>query len=216
MSRIDETKTFLPVRIAVLTVSDTRGPDDDRSGQTLVDRIEAAGHIVADRGSCPTSASRSRRSSGLDARSDNRRGDLDRRHRADGPRRDGRGASRRLREGDRRLRHGLHDGLDAEDRHLGGAKPRHRWGGKRHVSLSRCRAAPAPARTPGTKSSRSSSTIAIAPATSSKSCRGSTNTCDGNRPLAECCGPDRADRLGGTAPEYYLTVSISVAGDARA
>jgi molybdenum cofactor biosynthesis protein B len=49
MSRIDETKTFLPVRIAVLTVSDTRGPDDDRSGQTLVDRIEAAGHIVSDR-----------------------------------------------------------------------------------------------------------------------------------------------------------------------
>jgi molybdenum cofactor biosynthesis protein B len=49
MSRIDESKEFIPVRIAVLTVSDTRGLDEDRSGQTLVDRIEGAGHILADR-----------------------------------------------------------------------------------------------------------------------------------------------------------------------
>ncbi|MGC9368613.1 MAG: molybdenum cofactor biosynthesis protein B [Paracoccaceae bacterium] len=49
MSRIDESKEFIPVRIAVLTVSDTRGLDEDRSGQTLVERIEAAGHILADR-----------------------------------------------------------------------------------------------------------------------------------------------------------------------
>ncbi|SLN51316.1 molybdenum cofactor biosynthesis protein B [Ruegeria meonggei] len=49
MSRIDENKEFIPVRIAVLTVSDTRSLDDDRSGQTLVDRIERAGHLVSDR-----------------------------------------------------------------------------------------------------------------------------------------------------------------------
>ncbi|RBW52212.1 molybdenum cofactor biosynthesis protein B [Ruegeria sp. A3M17] len=49
MSRIDETKDFIPVRIAVLTVSDTRSLDEDKSGQTLVDRIEGAGHRVADR-----------------------------------------------------------------------------------------------------------------------------------------------------------------------
>ncbi|CUH49431.1 molybdenum cofactor biosynthesis protein B [Ruegeria atlantica] len=49
MSRIDETKDFIPVRIAVLTVSDTRSMDEDKSGQTLVDRIERAGHRVADR-----------------------------------------------------------------------------------------------------------------------------------------------------------------------
>ncbi len=49
MSRIDETMAFVPVRIAVLTVSDTRGLDDDKSGQTLVDRITAAGHQLADR-----------------------------------------------------------------------------------------------------------------------------------------------------------------------
>lgn len=49
MSRIDETKDFMPIRIAVLTVSDTRQLADDKSGQTLVDRIEAAGHSIADR-----------------------------------------------------------------------------------------------------------------------------------------------------------------------
>lgn len=49
MSRIDETMEFIPVRIAVLTVSDTRSQDEDRSGQTLVDRIEKAGHTLADR-----------------------------------------------------------------------------------------------------------------------------------------------------------------------
>ena len=49
MSRIDECLPFHPVRIAVLTVSDTRGLEDDRSGAVLVERIEAAGHVLADR-----------------------------------------------------------------------------------------------------------------------------------------------------------------------
>lgn len=49
MARIDENKEFIPVKIAVLTVSDTRGLSEDRSGQTLVDRITAAGHVLADR-----------------------------------------------------------------------------------------------------------------------------------------------------------------------
>ena len=49
MSRIDESRDFVPVRIAVLTVSDTRRIEDDRSGQTLIERIEAAGHVLADR-----------------------------------------------------------------------------------------------------------------------------------------------------------------------
>lgn len=43
------TREFIPVRIAILSVSDTRGIKDDRSGQTLVDRLEKAGHILADR-----------------------------------------------------------------------------------------------------------------------------------------------------------------------
>ncbi len=49
MSRIDESKEFIPVRIAVLTVSDTRGLSEDRSGDVLVGRLEEAGHILADR-----------------------------------------------------------------------------------------------------------------------------------------------------------------------
>lgn len=49
MSRIDESKEFIPVRIAVLTVSDTRSESDDRSGQVLVDRLTAAGHVLAGR-----------------------------------------------------------------------------------------------------------------------------------------------------------------------
>jgi molybdenum cofactor biosynthesis protein B len=46
---IDESIAFRPVRIAVLTVSDTRGPSDDRSGDTLVERLLSAGHVLADR-----------------------------------------------------------------------------------------------------------------------------------------------------------------------
>ena len=46
MNRIDENRPFIPVGIAVLTVSDTRTPEDDRSGETLVARIEKAGHVL--------------------------------------------------------------------------------------------------------------------------------------------------------------------------
>ena len=49
MAGIDETRTFKPIRIAVLTVSDTRGPEDDTSGDLLVQRLEAAGHSLGDR-----------------------------------------------------------------------------------------------------------------------------------------------------------------------
>jgi len=49
MAQIDEGLEFIPVRIAVLTVSDSRTPEDDRSGQVLVDRLEKAGHVLAAR-----------------------------------------------------------------------------------------------------------------------------------------------------------------------
>src|SRR5512139_2639732 len=49
MSSIDETRQFVPLNIAVLTVSDTRSLADDKSGQTLADRIAAAGHQLAAR-----------------------------------------------------------------------------------------------------------------------------------------------------------------------
>ena len=53
MSRIDETRPFISVSIAVLTVSDTRGPSDDRSGDTLTERLTGAGHSLAARSIVP-------------------------------------------------------------------------------------------------------------------------------------------------------------------
>jgi len=47
---VDLTRTFKPIRIALLTVSDTRGPDEDTSGDILADRITTAGHTLAARG----------------------------------------------------------------------------------------------------------------------------------------------------------------------
>ena len=44
MSRIDESRPFIPVRIAVLTVSDTRTHKTDKSGTLLASMIEEAGH----------------------------------------------------------------------------------------------------------------------------------------------------------------------------
>ena len=49
MAGIDESKPFVPINIAVLTVSDTRTLETDTSGQILADRITAAGHAVAAR-----------------------------------------------------------------------------------------------------------------------------------------------------------------------
>jgi molybdenum cofactor biosynthesis protein B len=49
MPGIDRTRQFLPLKIAVLTVSDTREADDDKSGNTLAERIRSAGHILAER-----------------------------------------------------------------------------------------------------------------------------------------------------------------------
>lgn len=49
MSKIEGARPFLPVNIAVMTVSDTRTPETDTSGQVLIERIGAAGHHVADR-----------------------------------------------------------------------------------------------------------------------------------------------------------------------
>ncbi len=53
MAKIKGERAFLPVNIAVLTVSDTRTPATDRSGQTLAERIEKAGHRVVARDIVP-------------------------------------------------------------------------------------------------------------------------------------------------------------------
>jgi molybdopterin adenylyltransferase len=49
MPGIDQSRQFVPLKIAVLTVSDTRDLAEDRSGATLAERIEKAGHVLADR-----------------------------------------------------------------------------------------------------------------------------------------------------------------------
>src|SRR5260370_9187798 len=49
MNKIDETKPFKPVNIAVLTVSDTRTLETDKSGDTLAERIKRDGHVLVDR-----------------------------------------------------------------------------------------------------------------------------------------------------------------------
>lgn len=52
MSRLDLSKEFIPLKIAVLTMSDTRSMEDDRSGTVLAERLQAAGHTLADRSIC--------------------------------------------------------------------------------------------------------------------------------------------------------------------
>lgn len=49
MAGLDDSRQFVPLKIAVLTVSDTRTPEDDKSGATLVERVTAAGHTLAAR-----------------------------------------------------------------------------------------------------------------------------------------------------------------------
>ncbi len=49
MPGIDESRTFVPINIAVLTVSDTRSASDDHSGDTLAERVTKAGHRLVRR-----------------------------------------------------------------------------------------------------------------------------------------------------------------------
>lgn len=55
MPGIDHSRAFIPVRIAILTVSDSRTPETDKSGELLAGRITDAGHHIADRTICPDS-----------------------------------------------------------------------------------------------------------------------------------------------------------------
>jgi len=54
----DQQRQFIPLSIAVLTVSDTRSLDDDKSGTTLADRLTAAGHKLATRNIVPDDVDR--------------------------------------------------------------------------------------------------------------------------------------------------------------
>ena len=171
MPKIDETRPFIPVRIAVLTVSDTRALADDRSGDALVQMLESAGHR----------AGRPRHREGRRARDQGQGGRLDRRpcrrrrhhhrrHRLHGPRRDAGSRAAAVREGDRRLLDGLPHDLLPEGGHLHDPVARLRRPRRGAPTSSACPARPAPARMPGTTSSSGSSTTATGPAISSRSC----------------------------------------------
>lgn len=58
MGHLDETRQFIPVRIAVLALSDTRTLAEDKSGDTLVERLTAAGHTLAARDILPDDRAR--------------------------------------------------------------------------------------------------------------------------------------------------------------
>jgi molybdopterin adenylyltransferase len=53
MPGVDESKEFVPLKFAVLTISDTRSLKDDKSGALLVQRIVNAGHLVSERSLVP-------------------------------------------------------------------------------------------------------------------------------------------------------------------
>jgi molybdenum cofactor biosynthesis protein B len=53
MAGLDQSRQFIALKFAVLTVSDTRALEDDKSGATLIERIKAAGHDVVERDIVP-------------------------------------------------------------------------------------------------------------------------------------------------------------------
>ena len=163
MNRIDETKPFKPVNIAVLTVSDTRTLETDKSGDTLVERITRDGHVLADRAIVTDDIAT--------IRAQVRKWIDDPRIEAvittGGTGVTGRDVTPEALEGlfEKKIEgFGETVPLDQlpEDRHLDHAVPRHRRRRQRHLSSSRCPARPAPAGTAGTTSCASSSTSASA------------------------------------------------------
>ena len=174
MSRIDETRPFIPVRIAVLTVSDTRTQKTDKSGPLLVSMIKEAGHELAEHAIVeddPKAIRKQVKRWIKDPRC--RCGDHHRRHGLHRARRDAGSGEAAIREGDRRLLGAVSHAELPEGRHLDGAVARLRRARARAPISSACRARRGLARMRGTASSKLSSTIATGPARSSRSCRGS-------------------------------------------
>ena len=182
MPGIDESKQFVPLKIAVLTVSDTRNLKDDKSGALLVQRIVAAGHLVAERSIVPDDidAIRARVKAWIADPV------IDVIITTGGTGFTGRDVTPEAVEP---LFEKKMDAFSAlflvvsfpEDRHLGDPVARHRRRRRQRPISSACRARPAPARMPGTKFWCTSSIIATGRATSSRSCRGSTSICAGRR-----------------------------------
>ena len=158
------TREFVPLKIAVLTVSDTRNLKDDKSGALLVQRIVAAGHLVTERSIVPDDieAIRTRVKAWIADPS------VDviittGRHRLYRPRRDAGSDRAAVREKDGRVLGAVSGGELSEDRHLGDSVARHRRASPARPTSSACRARRAPAGMPGTKFWCTSSIIAIEP-----------------------------------------------------
>ena len=152
MAKLDESRPFIPVRIAVLTVSDTRS----RRGRQVrrlrwPSMIAAAGHEVAAQAIVKDDVPGDPRpGAGLDRRCRRRRRDHHRRHRLHRPRRDARGRQAAVREGDRRLLDRLPHDLVRKDRRPRPSSRGPAPASPRAPTSSACRARPGPARTPGT------------------------------------------------------------------
>ena len=136
MSSIDETKQFIPLNIAVLTISDTRSLADDKSGTTLADRLTAAGHHLAAREIVTDDVEAIRAiirrwiaDAGVDVDHHHRR------HRLYRPRRHAGGGRAAVREAHGRLFDRLPHAEPRQDRHLDDPEPRHRrrGGGDLHL-----------------------------------------------------------------------------------
>ena len=140
MNRIDQSKPFKPVHIAVLTVSDTRTLETDKSGDTLVERIARDGHVLADRAIVTDDVDKIRAQ--VKKWIDDPEIEVvitHRRHRRHRPRRHARGAGRTVREAHRGLRRDLPLDQLPEDRHLDHAVARHGGRRQRHLHLRAAR-----------------------------------------------------------------------------
>jgi molybdenum cofactor biosynthesis protein B len=177
MHRIDDSRPFIPLRIAVLTVSDTRTPGDDRSGDTLVNRLTEAGHRLADRAIATDDVEAIREVVNRWIAS----ADVDVVISTGGTGFTGRDVTpeaieplfEKRMDGFSEVFHRIsYDKIGTstiQSRATGGVMPT-------PPMSSCCRDRPAPARTPGTASSSGSSTTGTCPAISWRSCRASTST----------------------------------------
>jgi molybdenum cofactor biosynthesis protein B len=208
MNPIDGSRAFLPVRFAVLTLSDTRSLADDKSGAVLAERIEGAGHTLAARAILPDERDRIAEQlrawvadPGIDAVLT-----------TGGTGLTGRDvtveAHRDVYEKEIEAFGTVFTIVSMKKIGTSAIQSRACAGvaGGTICSrpiCSRCRAAPAPAATPGTRFWRRNSTIATGPAISSKSCPASTSICgaaETGRSWSAMAGTVGGAGQGGIAP----------------
>ncbi len=176
MNPIDGSRAFLPVRFAVLTLSDTRSLADDKSGAVLAERIEGAGHTLAARAILPDERDRIAEQlrawvadPGIDAVLTTGHGLTGRDVTVE--------AHRDVYEKEIEAFGTVFTIVSMKKIGTSAIQSRACAGSQAAPICSRCRAAPAPAATPGTRFWRRNSTIATGPAISSKSCPASTSIC---------------------------------------